>query len=334
MAAFRGRGRGGARGGGSPRGLFINGVWHCDCTPRKLAVHFEVKKAGPNKGKWFRSCQKQQTDKTRCQFFLWDTEAHTREAAALANNTRTEPETPSKRQPSPPPPYTTETASGPSRKRNHATIDIDDEYDSVQTDDSFNNELENVMTAIETPSKAAKTSEFATPSRRKLSWQMDRQVASNTRGMITPQTATRTSNDLFTARLKGSGALSTPSKIINPDDDTHQTATPFSSSETSTSDRFQNLPVEDLVRDVFGLLQDANVELTSDTEAGLNTLLSKYAKSAEGYKRGREVIRSTVKARDAKITELTYRISTLGAELEAEKAMVKRLQWEAGGQEF
>jgi hypothetical protein len=35
------------------------------------------------------------------------------------------------------------------------------------------------------------------------------------------------------------------------------------------------------------------------------------------------------KAKDAKITELTYRINTLEANLEAEKALVKHLQWEA-----
>jgi hypothetical protein len=87
-----------------------------------------------------------------------------------------------------------------------------------------------------------------------------------------------------------------------------------------------------LVRDVFGLLQDAAIRLAPDTEGELKNLLSKHAKNSEGYKRGRDVIRTTVKAKDAKITELTYRVSTLEAELEAEKAMVKHLQWEAGEQ--
>lgn len=40
-------------------------------------------------------------------------------------------------------------------------------------------------------------------------------------------------------------------------------------------------------------------------------------------------MRATVKAKDARIAELTYRIGTLEAELEAEKAMVKHLEWEA-----
>lgn len=86
---------------------------------------------------------------------------------------------------------------------------------------------------------------------------------------------------------------------------------------------------DDLVHDVFGLLQEASVQFNAQTENALKDMLSKHARSAEGYRRGRDVIRTTVKAKDAKITELTYRVSTLEAELEAEKAMVKHLQWEA-----
>ncbi|KAH7076475.1 hypothetical protein BKA63DRAFT_283371 [Paraphoma chrysanthemicola] len=334
MSGSRGRGRGG---GGPPRGLFENGVWHCDCTPRKPAVHFEVKKEGPNKGKWFRSCQKQQNDKSRCKFFLWDSDAHTREAAALSTNTRTEPgrvdpRTPSKRQPSPPPPYSTESES--SRKRTHRAIDIDDDYGLEQSDDAFNSELESAMTAAETPSKAIKTSEFATPTtRRKLPWQVDQPAKSTANGLQTPQTGGRTSNDIFNTRSAAPGGSHiTPSRTLDLDDDAHQTATPSSSLETPTPNRFRAIAPEDLVHDVFGLLQDAAVRLAPDTESELKSLLSKHAKTSEGYRRGRDVIRTTVKAKDARITELTYRVSTLEAELEAEKAMVKHLQWESSVQ--
>lgn len=85
----------------------------------------------------------------------------------------------------------------------------------------------------------------------------------------------------------------------------------------------------DLFHDVLSLLQAANIKLSTTTESNLNGLLSKHVKAAEGLKRGRDVTRMTIKARDAKITELSYRVSTLEAELEAEKAMVRHLQWEA-----
>ena len=116
------------------------------------------------------------------------------------------------------------------------------------------------------------------------------------------------------------------------DEETQQTATPSSSFETPTPSRFRNVSAEDLVRDVFSLLQEGSVRLASDTEDNLKNLLSKHAKTAEGLRRGRDVIRTTVKAKEAKITELTYRVSTLEAELEAEKEMVKHLQWELGAQ--
>jgi len=86
---------------------------------------------------------------------------------------------------------------------------------------------------------------------------------------------------------------------------------------------------EDIVKDVLDLLQNNNVHLAEPVQSEVKSLLVRHAKNTEGYKRGRDVSRSTVKAKEAKITELTYRINTLEAELEAEKAMVKHLQWEA-----
>jgi hypothetical protein len=209
---------------------------------------------------------------------------------------------------------------------------LDDEYGFEQADDAFNSELESIMTAAETPSKAVKTSQFATPStRRKLPWQMDQPTTVNNIGLQTPQTGGRVYNDPFNPRLSTlGGALFTSSRHNDLDDEINQTATPSSSFETPTPSRFRNISAEDLEHDVFDLLQDGNIWLGSDTETELKSLLSKYAKSAEGLKRGRDVIRTTVKAKDAKITELTYRVSTLEAELEAEKAMVKHLQWKTG----
>jgi hypothetical protein len=80
------------------------------------------------------------------------------------------------------------------------------------------------------------------------------------------------------------------------------------------------------VRDVFGLLQHGSVTLPSTTETELQALLAKHSRSAEGYRKGREVSRKIIVAKEAKITELTYRIGTLEAELEAEKATVEYLQ--------
>lgn len=209
---------------------------------------------------------------------------------------------------------------------------MEDDYGLNQTDDAFNNELENVLTAVETPHKALKTSLYTTPSttRRKLPWQMDQPGSRNETGLQTPQTDKKVSFDPFNTRLTTPGKALAPSRINELNDEENLTVTASSSVETPTPSRFRNVAPEDLMRDVFDLLRDGNIRLEGETQTGLKDLLSKHAKSAEGFKRGRDVIRSTVKAKDAKITELTYRVSTLEAELEAERAMVKHLQWEAG----
>jgi hypothetical protein len=42
----------------------------------------------------------------------------------------------------------------------------------------------------------------------------------------------------------------------------------------------------------------------------------------------REISRLALKARDAKISELQHRVTTLEADLETERAIVKHLRWE------
>jgi hypothetical protein len=170
------------------------------------------------------------------------------------------------------------------------------------------------MTQIETPSKAARTTNFPTPgaSRRTLPWKKEETSATSGNASRHPAQ---------------SGTLFTPSKTY--EDESLQIATPSSSFDadaTPTPGRFKNV---DLATDVFGFLQEANVRLNSHAEIELKQLLSKHARNAEGYRRGRDVSRTTVKAKEAKITELTYRVNTLEAELEAERATVKHLQWEA-----
>ncbi|EMC93250.1 hypothetical protein BAUCODRAFT_36923 [Baudoinia panamericana UAMH 10762] len=71
-----------------PKGLFADGIWMCNCTPRLPAEHFKVKKEGKNQGRWFYTCQ--QADPKRCDFFLWDEDAKPREEAAVLNNRRSE----------------------------------------------------------------------------------------------------------------------------------------------------------------------------------------------------------------------------------------------------
>jgi hypothetical protein len=190
--------------------------------------------------------------------------------------------------------------------------------------------LSQALIEAETPSKAARTTNLTTPgaSRRILPWKQGEPSAN---GLQTPQTDRRTPGDPFASRQPAQSAtLFTPSRVN--EDQTPQIATPSSSFDadaTPTPSRFKNVVADDLVTDVFGLLKEANVRFNGHIETELKRLLSKHANHARGVAMGRDVSRTTVKAKDAKITELTYRINTLEAELEAEKATTKHLQWEA-----
>lgn len=259
---------------------------------------------------------------------MWDTDAHPREAAALSNNSRTEPprpepETPSRRQTSPPPPYTIESES--SRKRTRAAVESEDEFDLNNVGEAFENELDTVMTAIETPRKAARTTDITTPStRRKLPWQMERPGTTTVNGLQTPQTGERTSNGLFAARLAAqeNGTPITPSKIIGQHSEAHQAATPSSAFGTPTPSRYRDATADDtLAEDVFGLLKADGVRLPTATETKLRDILSKHTNMTRQYRRGRDVSRDTITEKDKTIGRLTVDIGTLQAQLAEEKAM-------------
>lgn len=216
--------------------------------------------------------------------------------------------------------------SEPSRKRGRThNIDSDDEYGLGANDEAFNDKLDHVITQVETPRRAAKTSELTTPSiRRALPWNMDKTTVSDGNGLQTPQTGRAAQANPFSSSLGSS--LLIPARST---DAVQQTSTPSSSPfQTPTLNRFKDIGGDDLVHDVLTLLHDANARLSSTAEADLKTLLSRYTKAAEGLRRGRDVTRTTIKARDAKIAELSYRVSTLEAELEAERAVLKHLQWQ------
>ncbi|KAI1779940.1 hypothetical protein F4818DRAFT_159763 [Hypoxylon cercidicola] len=79
-------------------GLFRNGVWHCNCSPRLPAVRLLVRKDTPNKGRAFYTCQKDRDKANKCDFFLWAEDASEREIGSVLTNSRSETEgTPSRR---------------------------------------------------------------------------------------------------------------------------------------------------------------------------------------------------------------------------------------------
>jgi hypothetical protein len=69
--------------------------------------------------------------------------------------------------------------------------------------------------------------------------------------------------------------------------------------------------------------------LDTETHVALKQILGKHSLRYQGVIRGRDVARLAIKAKEAKITELQHHVTTLEAELEAERALVQNLQWKA-----
>lgn len=253
-------------------------------------------------------CQKQDD---QCNFFLWDDDAKSREEHALLSTSRTEPlyanrvtSPKSQNAPEPPPPYTPGIILEKYRKRPQDITEEGDEFAlGNEEDEDFVRELDQAMIATETPRKAARTEAFRTPRRRKLPWVKDNESG---HGLQTPQTGRRAVEDLSRTRF------ATP-RYEEPENGTHHTLTPESSPfNTPTPSRFKDVGAkEDLVREVFSLLRDNNVSLSSQVETELRDVLLRHTRKAEGFRKGQELMRLSVKTKEARISELEYRIHLL-----------------------
>jgi hypothetical protein len=248
----------------------------------------------------------------------------------LSTNTTPSRPTPSRpqRAPSPPPPRAFDVGTfEPSRKRTRAVFDEDeDEYSLGSRDEAFDNELDRVMIEAETPRKVARIQNFETPARRKLPWDMNKDSNRAVNTMPTPETGRRGPGDLFSTHFPQPGS----SKMKELEEDSYQAMTPSSSMDTPTPSRFRDAGTigPDLARDVFKCLRENNVQLSEDTETALTNVLKKHAKMTEGLRLGREASRKEVKAKEARIAELTLRNNTLQAEQEALEAKMKVVTWE------
>ncbi|GAB7342597.1 hypothetical protein MBLNU457_g0770t1 [Dothideomycetes sp. NU457] len=345
-----GRGRGQYRGksGGlantQEKGLFADGIWHCNCKPRLPAEHFRVKKEGKNHGRWFYTCQNAEPD--RCGFFLWDEDAKTREETAVLNNSRSEPgrtqdvaavgnggagyqpQPRAEKTVSPPPPYSSQQRTAQPlnpNKRKAISLDSPDPDEQVydwpltgQDEEELASVADNVPV---TPHKATKTDAYATPAtsvkRRQLPWlDYSAEQEKVTDGAATPTTSSSVS------QLPTPSTKNTLSRISEKEKE----------DETPTPSRFKDALQDPspagsvLVNDVFSLLNCANVSLPANTEKQIKAVLTRHELKTQGVIKGREISRLGIKAKEAKIVELSARIASLEAEREVDRGVIKRLR--------
>ncbi|MCJ1378433.1 hypothetical protein MMC17_001531 [Xylographa soralifera] len=298
------------------KGLFADGIWQCNCTPRLPAEHFQTKNGGRNHGRWFYTCQKPQP--TRCGFFLWDDEARPREAGAVLLNARSEaavrgaasppPYTPSKAPRTPTPARTSATASPPEEFYDWPPSDDDDDLSSPS--------YKRMPPPSSPPRKALKTDALSTPTKR-------------SRGEMAFPTPS-TTGKLHAVAAADDDVFTTPTTAPHART-LFSTASLPSPTGTPTPQRFraEGAGVEGgsaLEGEILDALGESGVAVGAEARAALKGVCERWEMRLRGVERGREVVRAAVKRKEARIAELVGIVEGLQREREAGKAVVRSLR--------
>ncbi|OAP64003.1 hypothetical protein AYL99_03230 [Fonsecaea erecta] len=273
------------------RGVFLDGVWHCD----------------------FYTCQKPQHK--RCKFFLWNDDAKVREEAAVLGNSRTEPDapapvTPRKKEPFalPPTPQTRNDVPDRRNTKEPANIKHEDSFDWSSSNDEELLKAEQDMLELppfKTPKKAPRTDSLTSPGKRRFS-------------QTTAQTATADetwplSDDVFTTPSATHKSMS--SGLLSPSTTPANRATQHFLPEPEPST---------LASEVLDILRGSRIDPAVERE--LVDLLNRHDLRTQGIIKGRDITRLAVQAKDKKIAELQARIATLEAEKETNKRVISHLK--------
>lgn len=303
------------------------------------------------------TCQKAQPK--RCDFFLWDDEAKPREAAAVFNNSRTEPlplpKTPTKSSPyglatpqtssrfrtSSPEVTTLYTPSKSSRRAplssgqkigtqastTQGSASEEEFYDWPASDDG---ELSKVTDQAssghsirppETPRKAIRTDLLSTPGKRRYDEMTVESETNMTTSLPTPATRGRIGDDIFTTPTAGSPGKGLFAVGIMPSP--AETPTPLRYKETLLTQEFE------LAAEVLNVLRNHNVLVPSETADAVKVVCNKHVLYTRGVTRGRDVSRTVVKSKDERIAELLGEIEGLKAERETSRAVIRHLRRDA-----
>ena len=355
-------GRGNSRQSTQPRGLFADGIWHCNCSPRLPAEHFKVKKEGKNQGRWFYTCQ--QGEPKRCDFFLWDEDAKPREEAAVLSNSRTEPrregvqegwnagraraadtepprkglfssngrvttgrEDASTASPTPPPEYSTDPDGVNGTKRTAQDADLDDDFGLSGSEEEGLAKAADAA-SLQTPHKVQKTGVYATPAttgKRKLPW---------LELPTTPAAASKSTDDYPTTPSKQPANNGRP--IIEPETPsapptlaTAATPSPPKRHKDALTDPADS--ASSLTSEVLAAL--SSVSMPPQTLSNVRSILTRHDLKAQGVVKGRDISRLALKAKDAKIAELQARIASFEADREVERGLGRMKRWESAGGE-
>ncbi|GFG13435.1 hypothetical protein CNMCM6936_006569 [Aspergillus lentulus] len=311
------------------RGLFLEGVWRCNCPERPPAVRLQTKNHGVNHGRWFYTCQKPQHK--RCNFFLWQSDAEAREKLAVLSSSRTEPRsannTPTKPSVQGSGLLTPQTDTKvqdvrgmsanrtPTPSKSGKARMMTEDTDEFSWDDSSGaEELTKLLEpprqpdfGQDEPRKAPRTETFTSPGKRELSDMENEESESTT---------TLTPTSIFSART--------------------QTRLPPASAEVSmtpTPGRYRNVlstdardDSSDLGLQALEILESHKVAVPKEAQDELLALLNKHDLKTKGIIRGRDISRIALKKKDETIMKLNERIASLESQREMDRAIIDGLR--------
>ncbi|KAL3427638.1 hypothetical protein PVAG01_01147 [Phlyctema vagabunda] len=287
------------------KGLFSDGIWRCNCSPRLPASYFRVKKDGPNKGRGFYTCAQPKQD--ACGFFLWEDHATMMGGQAVTSPSKSNFNSAARHAPEP-----ANTISLSQSTANTETDSEDDEFGEWPLTKQDEKEVVEVaaqhispVAYPETPRKAIRTSYMATPSTKRKRDEDDSlptPMTNNLGGIpVTPSTSRRRLGALDGIERSSLSSFSTPSGLGR-----------FRDAE-------ENYEITD---EVLDLLRPDRI--SERTTSAIREALNMFALQASGVSKARDLVRASLKAKDTQIATLQQRISTLEAEREVDKAFIRK----------
>ncbi|KAF7163469.1 hypothetical protein CNMCM5623_008370 [Aspergillus felis] len=324
-----------AAGGLSPRtavplrGLFLEGVWRCNCPERPPAIRLQTKNHGVNHGRWFYTCQKPQHK--RCNFFLWQSDAEAREKLAVLSSSRTEPRSANNTPTKP-----TVQGSGlltpqtdtkvqdvrgmsvnrtPTPSKSGKARMMREDTDEFSWDDSSGaEELTELLErprqpdfGQEGPRKAPRTVTITSPGKRKLSG-----IANEGSESASALTPTSTSSPRMQTRLPPASA------------ELSMTPTPGRYRNVLSTDAHDDS--SELGLEALKILESHKVVVPKQAQDELLALLNQHDLKTKGIIRGRDISRIALKKKDETIMKLNERIASLETQREMDRAIIDGLR--------
>jgi hypothetical protein len=162
---------------------------------------------------------------------------------------------------------------------------------------------------FETPRKAIKTAPFMTPGSKRKREEAVLPTPSTTDDIFSTPATTKANSERWDGK--------TPFGLRSPS----QTPTPMRFHDAEPSS--QNTSY-DITEEVMELLKGQKID--EDTALNLRGLLNRHAMKMSGIAKGRDITRVALKAKDKTIAELRQRISSLEAEREMDKVVIKHFK--------